>query len=396
MPKFECLFFYPLNSYITKRYYKLALLLAAICIGGISLYYTNNLAKKLAIEEKKNVEEYAVAQKNLINSQSDAELNFYLQIIQGNTNIPVILQNEENSLVGKNYDSLDMLDTAFLRNQLASLKDLNEPIELDISEGVVHYIYYGESKILKALRYYPYIQLGIIGVFLLLAYMAFSYSRRNEQNQVWVGMSKETAHQLGTPISSLMAWLDLLEDEHGPEDYRVVEMKNDLNRLNTITERFSKIGSSPSLLPYDIKEVMRNAMGYMEKRSPSHVKFTSDFEQDELVVNINVPLFEWVIENLCKNAIDAMRGEGGIHVVIAKTPNKETAVIEFIDTGTGIPSNLHKTVFKPGYTSKKRGWGLGLSLCKRIIENYHKGNIFVKDSVNNKGTTFRIELKLVK
>ena len=395
MPKFDSLFFYPLNSYITKRYYKFALLVAAICIGGISLYYTNNLAKKLAIEEKKNVEEYAVAQKNLINSQSDAELNFYLQIIQGNTNIPVILQNEENVLVGKNFDSLDMLDTAFLRTQLASLKDLNEPIVLDISEGVVHKIYYGESKILKALRYYPYIQLGIIGVFLLLAYMAFSYSRRNEQNQVWVGMSKETAHQLGTPISSLMAWLDLMEDEHGPDDYRVVEMKNDLNRLNTITERFSKIGSSPSLLPYDIKEVMGNAMGYMEKRSPSHVKFSFSHEEGELKVNLNVPLFEWVIENLCKNAIDAMKGEGEIHVSIAKILNKELVSIEFSDTGTGIPKNLHKTVFKPGYTSKKRGWGLGLSLCKRIIENYHKGNIFVKDSVNNKGTTFRIELKLV-
>ena len=384
-----------LNSYITKRYFKLALLLAAICIGAISLYYTNNLAKKLAIEEKKNVEEYAIAQKNLINSQSDEELNFYLKIIQGNTNIPVILQNEEDLLTGKNFDSLKNQDTSYLRTRLAELRSLNEPIVLDISDGVKNYVYYGESKILKALRYYPFVQLCIIGVFLLLAYMAFSYSRRSEQNQVWVGMSKETAHQLGTPISSLMAWLDLIEDEHGPEDYRVIEMKNDLNRLNTITERFSKIGSSPSLIPYSLQDVMTEAIGYMEKRSPSHVQFTNDYLPETLTVNLNVPLFEWVMENLCKNAIDAMKGEGKIHVKIDKISSKNMAYIEFSDTGSGIPKNLQKTVFKPGYTSKKRGWGLGLSLCKRIIDNYHSGNIFVKESSPGNGTTFRIELKLI-
>lgn len=392
---FESIFSYPLNSYITKKYYKIALFLAAVCIGGISLYYSNNLARKLAVEEKKNVEEYAVAQSNLIFAQSDEELNFYLKIVQGNTNIPVIWQNEEDVLAGKNYDSIKTLDTAFLRTQLKELKSLHKPIELEISEGVKNYIYYGESKILIALRYYPYVQLAIIGVFLLLSYMAFSYSRRSEQDQVWVGMSKETAHQLGTPISSLMAWLDLLEDEHGPEDYRVVEMKNDLNRLNTITERFSKIGSSPSLLPCNISEVMKKAVDYMAKRSPTHVKFTSDYEDKELLVNLNVPLFEWVIENLCKNAIDAMKGEGSVHVKVSKILGNNIVYIEFSDTGSGIPSNLHKTVFKPGYTSKKRGWGLGLSLCKRIIENYHNGNIFVKDSTNNEGTTFRIELQLV-
>lgn len=385
-----------LNSYITKRYYKIALFIAALAIGALSLYYSNNLAKKLAEEEKKNVEEYALAQTNLIFAQSDAELNFYLKIVEGNTNIPVIWQNEENVLIGKNFDSLKMLEPEYLRTKLYEFKELNEPIELEISQGVKNYIYYGESKILKALRYYPFVQLAIIGVFLIMAYLAFSYSRRNEQNQVWVGMSKETAHQLGTPISSLMAWIDILEDEHGKEDYRVVEMKNDLNRLNTITERFSKIGSSPSLIPYNLQEVMDNALGYMEKRSPSHVLFTRDFTDKEILVNMNVPLFEWVIENLCKNAIDAMKGEGKINVKIDITQSNDFGYIEFSDTGSGIPKNLHKTVFKPGYTSKKRGWGLGLSLCKRIIQNYHKGHIFVKESVPGKGTTFRIELTLKK
>lgn len=381
-----------MSSYTTKKYYKFGLLIAAIFIGVISLYYSNNLAKKLAEEERKNVEEYAIAQKNITDDDiNENAINFYLKILQGNTNIPVILKNEDGILTGKNFDSLKMLKEGFLASKVLELKDLHEPIVLEISEGKKNYVYYGESRILSALRYYPYVQLGIIGVFLILAYLAFSYSRRSEQNQVWVGMSKETAHQLGTPISSLMAWMDILEDEHGAEDYKIVEMKNDLKRLNTITERFSKIGSNPDLVTNNLNEVLSNAFDYMEKRSPSHVKFIRKFNPEEIKVKMNVPLFEWVVENLIKNAVDAMKGEGQIEIKTLE--HNHTAVIEITDTGHGIAKQHQKTVFKPGYTSKKRGWGLGLSLCKRIISNYHKGNIFVKESTVGKGTVFRIELK---
>lgn len=380
-----------MNSYIIKRYYKVALLLVALGIAGMSLYYSNNLAHKLADEEKKNVEQYAIAQRNLIFAQSQDELNFYLQIVQDNSTIPVILQNEDDLLIGKNFDSIKMLDSMYLRSQLKKLKRRNDPIELKIDENGKNFIYYGESKILRALRYYPYVQLSLIGVFLILAYVAFSYSRRSEQNQVWVGMSKETAHQLGTPISSLMAWMDVLEDEKGPNDLKVIEMKNDVNRLNTITERFSKIGSEPSLDSLDLNEVVEKAVGYMEKRSPKHVTYRMSRTSNLLISRVNVPLFEWVIENVCKNAMDAMKGEGTLSIKLLES--KSHCIVEISDTGSGIPMNLHKTIFKPGYTSKRRGWGLGLSLSKRIIDIYHRGHIFVKESSPGEGSTFRIELR---
>jgi two-component system, sporulation sensor kinase D len=380
-----------MNSYIIKRYYKVALLIVALGIAGMSLYYSNNLAHKLADEERKNVEQYAIAQRNLIFAESEQEEIFYLQIVEDNSTIPVILQNQDDVLIGKNFDSLKMLDSNYLRGQFEKLRRKRPPIEIEITEGMINRIYYGESKILRALRFYPYVQLGLIGVFLLLAYVAFSYSRRSEQNQVWVGMSKETAHQLGTPISSLMAWMDVLEEEKGPDDMKVVEMKNDVNRLNTITERFSKIGSEPSLDSRDLNEVVETAVHYMEKRSPKHVSYRIGKTNHPLTCRVNVPLFEWVIENVCKNAMDAMKGEGILSVKMLDSKNH--CVVEISDTGSGIPMNLHKTIFKPGYTSKRRGWGLGLSLSKRIIDIYHRGHIFVKESSPGEGTTFRIELR---
>jgi signal transduction histidine kinase len=270
------------------------------------------------------------------------------------------------------------------------MKEDNEPITISVSETQKQYLYYGDSILLENLKFYPIVQFGVIILFILVAYVAFNSSRNAEQNQVWVGMSKETAHQLGTPISSLMAWVELLKMQNIDENL-IQEFEKDTERLQKITERFSKIGSIPELIPTDVAETIRSTIEYLKTRSSGKVKFILDFDPDKRYeAPLNSPLFSWVIENLCKNAIDAMNNTGTIQVSISEKVDQ--LFIEVSDTGKGISKAYFKTVFQPGFTTKKRGWGLGLSLAKRIVENYHKGKIFLRQSEINKGTTFRIVL----
>lgn len=305
--------------------------------------------------------------------------------------VPVIYTDSSRTsiIAVGNIDSIKISSPENLKTTIQAMELQNTPILIDLGDGSKNYIFYEQSHLLTQLRYFPYVQFGVIGVFLLIAYVLFSTSRKAEQDQVWVGMSKETAHQLGTPLSSLMAWIEYLKSS-GTDDMVVTEMNRDVMRLNMITERFSKIGSQPTLQDEDICLVVKNAMDYLKQRTSKNVNYILKIPDTEIHAQLSVPLFEWVIENICKNAVDAMDGKGEFKVTIIDIP--EGVAIDLADTGKGIPKSKHKSVFKPGYTTKKRGWGLGLSLCKRIIENYHDGKIFVLQS-DEKGTTFRIVLK---
>ncbi len=485
-------------------------MLSALVIITISLWYTNTLVKKIAQderskvkiwaeaiqrkanlvnytdvffekikkEERKNVELWAEAYKKLMNPQQNEDLTLYLKIISENTNIPVIITDEnfniqltrntefssdtvkvlsgrlldeftkfdpikykeynitfylfykesklytglrmviddlirsffsevvdnslsvpviivdslKQNLIASGNISHDILkDSATLVNALKNMALENTPIEVELAGTGKKYIYYENSYLLTQLRYYPYVQLIIIGVFLLISYLLFSMFRKSEQNQVWLGMSKETAHQLGTPLSSLIAWVEMLK-MNGVDENMTIEIDKDIERLNTITQRFSKIGSTPELKKEEIIEVIKNSISYLKTRSPNKVKYTYNYPSNkQIIVPLNVHLFEWVIENVCKNSIDAMSGEGEITFDLFE--DDKYVYIDISDTGKGINKKHFKTIFNPGYTSKKRGWGLGLSLSKGIISEYHSGKIFVKSSIINKGTTFRIMLK---
>ena len=327
--------------------------------------------------------------KNVFDSLTKA---FISEVVSNTASVPVIYTDstKSNIIASGNIDSLTLSKSNLLSERIVKMAEENMPIEIDLGSGTMHYIFYEESSLLKQLKYFPYVQFTAIGIFLLIAYSLFSTARKSEQNQVWVGMSKETAHQLGTPISSLMAWIELLKARQVDESI-VNELNRDVERLNTIAERFSKIGSEPKLEPENIVLVLENFMEYMKKRSSKNVQFEiKNSLKQTTTANLNVPLFEWVIENLCKNAIDAMDGKGRIDIDVSEIGNN--IIMDFSDTGKGIPKGKLKTVFEPGFTTKKRGWGLGLSLCKRIIENYHNGKIFVKKSEPHSGTTFRIIL----
>jgi signal transduction histidine kinase len=307
--------------------------------------------------------------------------------------VPVIYTDSSRSKVIEKNDKIDpkSIDTPEnLQSTLEDLEQQNEPIIIQLKEGEKNIIFYAESEILTKLRLYPYVQFGVIGLFLIIAYVLFSTARKAEQDQVWVGMSKETAHQLGTPLSSLMAWNEHLRNM-GVDESIVNEMQRDVKRLNTITDRFSKIGSQPTLTTEDLKEILKNSVEYLKSRTSRNVTYHLELPPEPVQAQLCVPLFEWVIENICKNAVDAMDGKGEISVIMKDVP--EGVIIDIQDTGKGISKSKFKTVFEPGYTTKQRGWGLGLSLCKRIIENYHGGKIFVLNSESGKGTTFRIELK---
>ncbi|HBF88830.1 MAG TPA: ATP-binding protein [Bacteroidales bacterium] len=356
------------------------------------MWYTSVLIKKLSIEERKKVELWAEGMKQLASpDNNDSNLNFVFEVVRKNETVPVILTDaDENVLYARNIDSLKLDDENYLKTQIKIMKEQNPPIEINIEEGIVQRIYYRDSILLQRLFYYPFIQLGVIFLFILVAYLAFSSSRRAEQNQVWVGLSKETAHQLGTPISSLLAWVELLKLKETDQSI-IAEVDKDVKRLEVITERFSKIGSSPKLTPIDIYESLLKSITYLKTRSSSKIKFQTNFnETQKLLVPINNALFEWVIENISKNAIDAMEGKGDLDFTI--TDNTQVVYLDIKDSGKGIAKSKYKTIFNPGYTTKERGWGLGLSLSKRIIEQYHSGKIFVKNSEINKGTTFRIVL----
>jgi nitrogen-specific signal transduction histidine kinase len=380
-----------MNIYSQKQYYKFLLFVLAVLIGLSSLWYTNQLVDKLAVEERKKVELWAEATRQLASAQSETDLSFIFKVIVDNKTVPVILADEDNKIISwVNLDSAKAISNEYLVKQLASMKEENPPIEVIINEKLKQYIFYKNSILLTQLMYFPFIQLGVISLFILVSYYAFSISRKAEQNQVWMGMAKETAHQLGTPLSSLMAWHEVLKSK-SLGDETLDEFENDLKRLEVITDRFSKIGSIPKLTSHSLDQVLADSINYLRSRLPNKIKFeVSMGSYQDVVAPLNKSLFEWVIENLCKNAVDAMRGNGTIKIVVAD--QTQFVYIDIKDTGKGMPKKLYKRVFQPGFTTKERGWGLGLSLCKRIVENYHQGKVFVKSSEQGKGTTFRIVL----
>jgi signal transduction histidine kinase len=358
------------------------------------LWYTNTLVEKLENQEREKIAMWADATQLI--STTDGDVSFLFKIIAANTTIPAIHTTENGIVKGFiNMDSTETSQPDFVANKILEMKSENEPIRIEYSQGNYDIIYYENSKLLNQLRVYPYFQLGVIALFLGMSYFAFSYSRTSEQNKVWAGMSKETAHQLGTPISSLMGWVDYLKESDVKVPEKVInEMQHDMARLGLITERFSKIGSEPSLTEYNLYEVLEESVSYINSRTSARVQISiKDVEIFQTIqVAVNKPLFAWVVENLCKNAVDAMSGEGSIWFEVSGEGD-ESIQFDVVDTGKGIPSNKHKTIFKPGYTTKKRGWGLGLSLVKRIVENYHNGKIYVKSSEPGKGTRFRVELQ---
>ena len=380
-----------MNIYNKKQLWKLALFIFAAGIGIASLYYTDKLVKLLADEEKKRVELWAEATKRLVTADpSEADLSFMLQVIQNNKTIPVILVDIKDEIITyRNLDSLKALDTLYLKNQLGIMKKLHTPIMIKLVNGNRNFIYYKDSIILTKLTYYPYIQLGLILLFIMIAYFAFSNSRRAEQNQVWLGLSKETAHQLGTPASSLMAWVEIMKEKNIDAEL-TEEIDKDAKRLELITSRFSNIGSKPVLKETSLSVVVNNALEYLKSRVSDKVQFFITIPSD-IILPLNYSLFEWVIENVFKNAIDAIEGEGIISITAKEIKNNKIK-IDISDTGKVIPKRLQKTIFQPGFTTKSRGWGLGLSLTKRIVEIYHGGKIFVLFSEPDKGTTIRISL----
>ena len=362
------------------RQTKIILVIAAIVIAVASLLFSHFLVKDLSNEERKKMEVWAEALHALNNADDHTDLTLVLDVMKGNTTIPVIVINDKGGI--DDYRNID--DTLHL-NQIAQ-RMLKAGDTIVVGSQTVCY---DESVLLKRLSQYPYWQLGIVMIFVVVAIFALLSSKKAEQNKVWVGLSKETAHQLGTPISSLMAWVEMLKENH-PDDELIPEMDKDVKRLERIAERFSKIGSLPEPTPSSMNEVLEHVVDYMRRRVSNKVDISIFIPDHDVIVSMNASLFEWVIENLCKNAVDAMEGCGKITLQLTEEGNR--VVIEVRDTGKGIRKKDLKNVFTPGFTTKQRGWGLGLSLARRIVEDYHKGKIFVKSSELGKGTTFRIEL----
>jgi signal transduction histidine kinase len=378
-----------MKAFRHKTLWKLFLLLFAIAIGMGSLVYTDYLVTKLKTEERENIELWAEATRLISLPDTIQNLDFLSTIINNNNTVPVILTDESDNIISvRNFDEARSADPEYLKKILKKIKEKNKPIINTLEKGHYNQIYYQDSIILTMLIFYPYIQLGIILLFIIVSYLAFSSSRKAEQNQVWVGMSKETAHQLGTPTSSLAGWIEVLQHKY-PEISITKELALDVQRLEKVTERFSRIGSKPALEKENIIEIILHTVDYLKSRSSSKVKFINDFRIDSnIAVPVNAALFEWVIENVYKNAIDAMEGSGKIIIRITET--EKSAIIDISDTGKGIPKSAFKKIFSPGFTTKQRGWGLGLSLAKRIVEEYHNGKIFVRYSEVGKGSCIRI------
>lgn len=382
------------------RHGKTIFLLVAVAVVAAFLWVSTGLVRDLSEQERMRMEIWADATREIA-SPSDpdtgADIDFLLGIIQSNTTIPVVLTDQAgNILQHRNFrlpsatDESGMpteADDAYLRKKIDRLSHTSNIIRIDMGDGAVQNLYYEDSTLLKRLQFYPYAVLGVMVAFILVVYFAMLSTKRAEQNKVWVGLSKETAHQLGTPISSLMAWMELLPDM-GVDTATVAEMNKDVNRLNTIASRFSKIGSVPNLEEGSLNAVVGDAAAYMSLRVSGRVKLTFSPGDDSRVM-LSAPLFEWVMENLIKNAVDAMEGRGAIDITTGR--DHSGAWVEVADTGKGIPRKMFKTIFNPGYTTKKRGWGLGLALGRRIVNQYHKGSLYVKSS-SPAGTTFRISL----
>ncbi len=381
------------SIYSKKQKWKLILFIIAIFIGVATIIYTNQLVKKLAIEERKRIELLAEGTKALttLNVEANQDISFIFKIIENNTTVPVILTDGNDEIISYRNINIHKKGKNYLKKQLEKMKNENEPIVIELGGNERNIFYYKNSFLLTQLTYYPYIQMGVIILFIFIAYLAFNSTRKAEQNQVWVGMAKETAHQLGTPISSLIAWVEILKTQINDKNI-LNELKKDVGKLEKITERFSKIGSKPVLQPDNIYNVLNDCINYIKTRASEKINFIQNYNlEGKLIVPVNRSLFEWVIENIYKNAIDAMKGEGNIEMSVVE--NEKSVFIDIKDTGKGIAKTKYKTIFRPGYTTKQRGWGLGLSLTKRIIESYHQGKIFVSESEVNTGTTFRIVLK---
>ena len=372
---------------------KRIVIIISFSIVTLILWNTYSFFKRFKNEERLKMEIVATAMKEFATNQDlEADVSLEDKIIKSNTNIPMILVDENGNIGANSYLNLDPVkakDPAFLLKQLEIMKEQNSPIEINFAKNRTQYIYYRNSDLLNKLSYYPLTLILILTLFLTVIYMMFTSSKVAEQNKLWTGMAKETAHQIGTPLSSLLGWIAILKMENVDDKY-VVEIEKDVHRLNTIANRFSKIGSLPTLKKLDIIAVTKNAYEYLEYRSSKQISFSFNTSETNLYSTINDELYSWVIENLIKNAIDAMLGKGELAVAI--TADAKKIKIDIIDTGKGMAKSQFKKIFKPGFTTKKRGWGLGLSLSKRIIEDYHKGKIVVKNSEINKGTTFQIVL----
>lgn len=373
------------------RTIKSLLVIIAVLLGVASLVFSNYLVRDLEREEATRMEVWTEAMRTFNNADENTDLTLVLTVIRGNRTIPVIVLDDKGGIESYSNVRIHGTDTlGYLMQQAAAMREANHIIRMDLDEPGCYYdVCYDDSLMLKRLEAYPYIQFGVFALFLAVALFALLSMKRSEQNRVWVGLSKETAHQLGTPISSLMAWSEILASTY-PDDELIPEMKKDVHRLEVIAERFSKIGSLPETTPENLGEALCRVADYIGRRSSEHVTIALRMPEKPITVRMCSPLFEWVIENLCKNAIDAMDGEGRITIYVTQTA--EHVYIDVEDTGKGIAKSHFQSVFSPGFTTKRRGWGLGLSLAKRIIENYHKGRIYVKHSEVGKGTTFRIEL----
>lgn len=368
---------------------KIAIILTAIIIAVSTFFVTSSLADSLAQEERSKMQLWAAATSELATMDTDCDVKFVQSVITRNTTIPVILTGDSLTDI-LSYRNIDMenTDSGQLKQMAKEFAAINDPIEIDLGNGEKQYICYGESNLLKNLSYYPIVYIVVFLLYALLLTVVLIALKRAEQNRVWIGLTKETAHQLGTPISSLLAWTEILKSRY-PEDDMLPEMEHDVQRLRTIAERFSQVGSKQELALSDLNAVTKKAFDYMRARisKKTNMEFSAT---GDIQVMLNAPLFEWVMENLCKNAVDAMENDGTIRVQVRQNGN--CAVIDISDTGKGLPIKNYKRIFYPGFTTKKRGWGLGLSLAKRIIEEYHHGKIYVKHSEIGKGTTFRIEL----
>ncbi|MCM1519927.1 MAG: ATP-binding protein [Lachnoclostridium sp.] len=402
------------NIYDLRRYGIVTFLIVSVLVVAGFLYYSSSIVKDLSEQERARMQIWAEATREIttlnnsdnIDDGQASHIDFLFHIIEENRNIPVLLTDDDgNILLHRNFDLPEPIDSTmpftdlsdinhrFLMGKLDRLRQTPNVINIIITPTNLQHLYYEDSKLLRNLSFYPYIQVIVLMAFVLVVYYAVSSTKRAEQNKVWVGLSKETAHQLGTPISSLMAWMELLEGMGVDKDV-VTEMDKDVKRLSTIASRFSKIGSKPQMEPENLNDIVESSASYMTTRISRRILLTSHLCEQKLEVLLSRPLMEWVLENLIKNAVDAMEGSGRID--ISTGVDKGKAYVEVADTGKGISSRNFDTVFHPGYTTKKRGWGLGLALARRIVTDYHGGKIFVKSSVAGKGTVFRIELPLVK
>lgn len=368
------------------------LVIVAVLIGVASLVFSNYLVKNLAVEEGKRMEIWTEAMRTFNNADENTDLNLVVTVITGNKTIPVIVMDDKGAIESSSNITIHGSDSiGYLMKRAARMREADHIIRMDMPDAESYLdVCYDDSTLLKLLAAYPYIQFGVFVVFVLVALLALLSMKRGEQNRVWVGLSKETAHQLGTPISSLMAWSEILHQSY-PDDQLLPEMDKDINRLQMVADRFSKIGSMPEPQQEDINESLRRVADYIRRRTSDRVSIICNCTDHSIDVRMSSPLIEWVVENLFKNAIDAMNGEGTITATVI--PAGEKVYIDVADTGKGIAKSQWRSVFSPGFTTKKRGWGLGLSLAKRIVEEYHKGKIYVRHSELGKGTTFRIELK---